>query len=72
MLQWVIWLWLASGSCCSCCNTAVGQTPDLGDKAEASNVDLEELADDRIVRLIEARFKGYVLALLVGGRESVD
>ena len=43
----------------------VAQTPDLSDEAEASNVDLEELAADRIVRLIEARFKGHGLAELV-------
>ena len=44
---------------------AVGHTPDLSDETEASNVDLEELAADRIVRLIEARFKGHGLAELV-------
>jgi restriction system protein len=35
------------------------------DEAEANNVDLEELAADGIVRLIEARFKGHGLAELV-------
>lgn len=35
------------------------------DEAEVNNVDLEELAADRIVRLIEARFKGHGLAELV-------
>jgi restriction system protein len=42
--------------------------PDAGvtaDEAEVNNVDLEELAADRIVRLIEARFKGHGLAELV-------
>jgi restriction system protein len=35
------------------------------DEPEGNNVDLEELAADRIVRLIEARFKGHELASLV-------
>jgi restriction system protein len=35
------------------------------DEAEVNNVDLAELAADRIVRLIEARFKGHGLAELV-------
>jgi restriction system protein len=35
------------------------------DEDVANNVDLEELAADRIVRLIEARFKGHRLAELV-------
>jgi len=35
------------------------------EEAEAANVNLEELAADRIERLIEARFKGHDLALLV-------
>ena len=52
--------------------SAIGARPtaDLGagltaDEAEVNNVDLEELAADRIVRLIEARFKGHGLAELV-------
>jgi restriction system protein len=40
-------------------------TTDSEEAAEAANVNLEELAADRIERLIEARFKGHVLALLV-------
>ena len=35
------------------------------DSAEAAEANLEELADDQIVRLIEARFKGHRLASLV-------
>ena len=46
-------------------SVAVAQSLALNDEAEASNVDLEELAADRIVRLIEARFKGHGLAELV-------
>jgi restriction system protein len=41
------------------------------DEAEVNNVDLEELAADRIVRLIEARFKGHGLAELGFGKPQI-
>jgi restriction system protein len=44
---------------------AVAEQGAISDEAGSSNVDLEELAADRIVRLIEARFKGHGLAVLV-------
>ena len=43
----------------------VGQAIEVSDEAFANNRDLEELAADHIVRLIEARFKGHGLAELV-------
>ena len=41
------------------------ESTTISDESAINNVDLEELAADRIVRLIEARFKGHGLAALV-------
>ena len=59
--------WRAEGVKDSAPRTPAGLQGSTGSEeaADAANVNLEELAADRIERLIEARFKGHDLALLV-------
>jgi restriction system protein len=59
--------WQAEGVKDSAPRTPTGLHGSAGSEeaADAVNVNLEELAADRIERLIEARFKGHDLALLV-------
>jgi restriction system protein len=59
--------WRAEGVKDSAPRTPAGLHGSAGSEeaADAVNVNLEELAADRIERLIEARFKGHDLALLV-------
>ena len=59
--------WKAEGVKDSAPRTPAGVQANAGSEeaADAANVNLEELAADRIERLIEARFKGHDLALLV-------
>lgn len=56
--------WKAEGVKDSAPRTSVDLQRD-DETADAVNVNLEELAADRIERLIEARFKGHDLALIV-------
>ena len=59
--------WRAEGVKDSAPRTPAGLQGSTGSEeaADVANVNLEELAADRIERLIEARFKGHELALLV-------
>ncbi|MEB3165392.1 MAG: restriction endonuclease, partial [Cyanobacteriota bacterium] len=59
--------WQAEGVGASLPRSPVGLQGGAGSEeaADAANVNLEELVADRIERLIEARFKGHELALLV-------
>jgi len=59
--------WKAEGVKDSAPRTPVGLQGSAGgeEAADAANVNLEELAADRIERLIEARFKGHGLTALV-------
>ena len=59
--------WQAEGVAAPTPRSPAGSKGGAGseESAEAANVNLEELAADRIERLIEARFKGHDLALLV-------
>ena len=57
--------WQPESSAASTPNKPAATSDLVAGEADAAEVNLEELAADRIERLIEARFKGHGLALLV-------